>query len=215
MKKLIIILAATAQISCGGQSNSKNETFDFAAYEKRMNDDPIRGRFYTKPDGTFVEEIGGSTPVRWETPPKPTFVKVYKEFYSNGNMKRNETYFGKYTRVDISLYYDEKGNMTRKIDENLKFGNIKPNDILRFLEEKQRINIATGEGIFDEEGRETFAAVYIEEKNLWHVEIYKGRPFTASEMHEIMKTSFGEPNDWKSFEYEIDGETGEITVVSD
>jgi len=206
--------------ACNGQTKKKEmltqnknimiEKFDFIEYEKRVNNDPINGEFYTKPDGTLVEEINSTNPVRWEIPPKPSFVKVYKEFYPNGNMKREETYIGKITKTGISLYYDEKGNITKKVDEDSKFGKIRQKDILVFLEGKKRINIETGEGIFDERGNFMYNIAYNEETNLWYVTIPQGRPYTAIEMSEIMKNSIGEPSDWKPFEYVINGTTGEI-----
>jgi hypothetical protein len=190
--------------------NNMTETFDFIEYEKRINNDPVNGRFYTKPDGTLIEEINSANPVRWEIPPKPSFVKVYKEFYPNGNIKRKETYFGKYTKVDTSLYYDKKGNINKKTDENNKFGKIKPENILSFLEEEKQINIKTGGGIFNSEGEAAFEIVYNKKKNEWYITILKGRPFTAAELREIMEKSIGEPDDWTSLEYVIDGETGKI-----
>jgi len=219
MKNQIIILSAVTVFSCSGQATNRNatqnnmvETFDFAEYERRVNNDPENGASYMKPDGTLVEEnySSGKWAVRWEIAPKPTFVKVYKEFYPNGNMKRKETYFGQRTMVDTSLYFDEKGNLTKTVDENSKFGKIKPEDILRFLEEKNRIDIETGEGVFDTENHETFEALYNEDNNVWHVTIVQGRQYTPVEMLEIMKNSKGDPNHWKPFRYEIDGNTGEV-----
>jgi hypothetical protein len=226
MNKSIIILGIIACIvnGCSGQTKNKLtenkdnmiETFDFIEYEKRVHNDPVNGDRYTKSDGTLVEEINCANPVRWEMSPRPTFVKVLKQFYSNGNMKRKETHFGQHTRVDTSLYYDEKGNLIKTVDENKKFGKIKPEDILRFLESKKRINIETGEGVFDVDNHEMFKVIYNEKKNVWYITIWKGRPYTAIEMDEIMaKIDIGEPNDWKPFKYTIDGNTGEVISANE
>ncbi|MDR1123070.1 MAG: hypothetical protein LBL61_00285 [Elusimicrobiota bacterium] len=207
------------EITMAGNNPPQNgdnmiETFDFTEYEKRINNDPANGWFYTKPDGTLVEEINSANPVRWEMPPKPSFVKVYKEFYPNGNIKRKETYFGKYTKVDTSLYYGKKGNLKKKIDENKKFGKIKPEDVLSFLEEKKHINLKTGEGAFDSMGEAEFEIVYNKKKNVWHITMRKGRLLTYEEMLERIREMgrdggpVGEPNEWTSVVYIIDGETG-------
>jgi hypothetical protein len=100
--------------------------------------------------------------------------------------------------------------MRREVNEDAKFGKIKPNDILKFLESKNVINLQTGEGVFDSEDNFTFKIVYDEKKNIWYVTIHKGRPFTESEMFQIMETGRGEPSGWKPFEYVIDGNTGEV-----
>jgi hypothetical protein len=214
----ILIAAAASLISCGGQ-NKKNisikdkeemtEKFDFKAYEERTKNDPFYGDVYVKDDGTIVEEIAGDRPVRWEIPPPPSFIKVYKEFYKNGDLSVQKSVMGEHLEVGISVYYDEKGQKS-EVNEDAKFGKIKPDDILKFLADKKRINLQTAEGVFDLENNFTFKMVYNEEKNTWHVIIDKGRPYTAVEMSKIMETGRGEPNDWKSFEYVINGETGEV-----
>jgi len=221
---ILLILKFLSYSSCGENSiqktkeNTPIETFDFIEYNKRVNNDPNNGRFYTKEDGTYVEEIvvgNKKRTVRWETPPKPSFFKFYKEFYPNGNIKSIEILFGKFTKIGISSYFNREGKIIKEIDENVKFGKIKPKDILKFLENKNRINIETGEGIFDKENKETFKIVYNEEKNIWFVTIIKGRYYTESEMLEIMKNSRGDPNIWRPFNYEIDGETGELISIEE
>lgn len=224
LKILYLILLAFFVYACNRQTkknetltqseNSMIEKFDYIEYERRINNAPMEGNYYFKLDGTFVEEMLGSNneyAIRRETPPKPSFVKIYKEFYMNGNIKSKETRFGEYTKVDISLYYDEQGNITKKVDENRKFSKIKPEDILRFLEEKKRINLETGEGVFGEKSKFLFEVVYNEDKDIWFVTIPQGRYYTALEMDEIMKNwDIGEPSEWKQIEYEIDGKTGKV-----
>jgi len=193
--------------------NTPIETFNFTEYENRINNDPLNGHSYIKSDGTLIEEIvvgNKKRVVRWETPPKPSFAKIYKEFYPNGNIKSIEMFFGKYTKIGTSLFFNKKGKLKKQIDENKKFDKIKPEDILLFLKEKNRISIETNEGIFDENGNELFEISYNNKKNIWYVTIKKGRLFTDSEMLEIMSKIRGEPGEWKPFEYMIDGKTGEI-----
>lgn len=224
MKKTIylgVFLCLFLCVSCNGQKkenknlNNKNnnemtEKFDFKAYEERIKNDPFNGYKYIKEDGTIVEESDGDRPIRWEVPPPPTFVKIYKEFYKNGDLKTKQSVMGEHLIVGMSVYYDEKGNKS-EVNEDAKFGKIKPDDILIFLENKKRINLQTGEGVFDSENDFTFKATYDEKKNIWHVAICHGRPYTIDEMFEIMKDlGGGEPDDWKPFEYIIDGNTGEI-----
>ena len=196
--------------SCQNNKNNMVEKFDFKAYEERTKNNSFDERAYTKEDGTIVEESDGNTPTIWETPPKPTFVKIYKEFYKNGKLKKQFTLMGERLKIDTSVYYGIFGCKI-VVDENKKFGKIKPNDILKFLEDKGRINLQTGEGVFDWKGGFAFRIVYQKNKNIWYITIPEGRLYTPDEMHIIMSTlPFGEPNEWKSFEYAIDGTTGEL-----
>lgn len=175
----------------------KTEKFDFAAYEERIALDPLYGDSYVRQNGTLVEESVEKLPVRWEVSPQQPFYVSYKEFYSNGNLKKHERFFGRYTKVGVSAYYNKTGKLQKEIDEGKKFGKIKPEDIIDFLE-KKKIDAAE------------FEAVYNKKKNIWYITIPKGRPFTDDEMFEIIKKTRGEPNDRKPFEYVIDGNTGEV-----
>lgn len=51
-------------------------------------------------EGGFIENIIHA---------KPSFKKTYKEFYSDGYIKKKEIFVGEKTKIDISEYYDEKG----------------------------------------------------------------------------------------------------------
>ena len=199
--------------SCNGQDkeNSKNklneskmiEKFDFEEYGKResavhtivKNDTVIRMVFLDKNIATYVEN-----------PPKPSFKTIYKEFYSNGNIKKKEIFIGEKTKIDISEYYDENGNV-EKVDENKKFGKIKPKDVLKFLENKKIINLSTSEGRFDENGNPSFEIQYSEKNNTYLITIVNGTPNTGP------FDGMGEPLAFLPIIYQMDGETGKVEEV--
>jgi hypothetical protein len=166
MKTIPVILLAFLLNFCTGQdkkdtlTSKKNnvmiEKFDFEDYYKRMKNNPL-GNSYLKEDGTkiFINGIVGS-PSLYEYPPKPSFLTVYKEFYANGNLKKKETYIGERTKTGISRYYDENGNLIKEVYEDQKFGKIKPQQVLEFLQEKGYIDLKTGKGRADEDGQPVF-----------------------------------------------------------
>ena len=82
----------------------------------------------------FTVNKGGSQD---EMLPLPSFLKIYKEFYANGNLKRKETYIGENVKIGISEYYDEDGVLDKKVNEDAKFGKIKYTDCLAFLDKKE------------------------------------------------------------------------------
>lgn len=164
---------------------------------------------FNKADGTIIsmidfnEKEGG---VQKEILPKPSFKTIYKEFYPNGDIKKKEIYVGERMKIDTSEYYDEKGKI-EKVDENKKFGKVKPNDVLKFLEEKKVINLITGDGRFDEDEHPNFEIVFNPSKNEYIITIMKGKP-NKGPWDEI-----GEPPAFLPTVYKMDGETGKVDEV--
>ncbi len=153
---------------------------------------------------TFLKDNMGTY---LEIPKAPTFITIYKEFYANGYIKRKETYIGEKTKVDISEYYDEYGDV-EKVDENKKFGKIKPIDVLKFLEDKKIINLKTGSGRFLENGQSSFEIQFDEKNKDYIITIVNGRPNTPENFPEI-----GEPLAFIPIIYKMDGETGKVLEV--
>ena len=201
--------------SCNGQDkeNSKNklneskmiEKFDFELYKKTN----FGFENLIKQDGSKVvmidfDSLSGG--VIKEIPPNPSFKTIYKEFYPNGNIKKKEIFIGERTKIDTSEYYDENGN-AEEIDENKKFGKIKPNDVLKFLEKKKIINLSTSEGRFDENRNPSFEIQYNEKKNTYLITIVNGKPNTGP------FDGIGEPLAFLPISYQMDGETGKVEEV--
>lgn len=138
-----------------------------------------------------------------EVPPKPSFKTIYKEFYPNGNIKKKEIFIGERTKIDTSEYYDQDGNV-EKVEENKKFGKVKPEDVLKFLESKTIINISNGSGRYDKDGRPTFEIQFDENKKEYIVTIIEGKANTQP------WDDIGEPVTFLPLIYKMDGKTGKV-----
>ena len=219
MKKNIFLLSIFILTGSQGaeqkESNLHNkdttiiEKFDFEIYNKTNHGSDE----YTLSNGNriysmvFFKNEGGSV---YERLPSPSFLTVYKEYYANGNLKKRETYIGENVKVGTSHYYDEKGNLIKEINEDLKFGKIKPQQVLEFLHEKKYINLKTGEAQVDEDGRSVFK-LYFGEQNkekYWIISIIKGIPNTDPKNF----PEFGEPPAFLPLNYIMDGETGKVKI---
>ena len=185
------------------------EKFDFEIYNKTKNGSDE----YTLSNGNriysmgFLKNKGGFL---YEKLLSPSFLTVYKEYYANGNLKKRETYIGENVKVGTSQYYDENGNLIKEINEDLKFGKIKPQQVLEFLHEKKYINLKTGEAQVDEDGRSVFK-LYFGEQNkekYWIISIIKGIPNTDPKNF----PEFGEPPAYLPLNYVMDGETGKVKI---
>ncbi|WP_146106063.1 hypothetical protein [Apibacter adventoris] len=204
--------------SCQGQEIKKSkpnkkdtamiEKFDFDMYKKTEQGSIT----YTKNDDTeiYMIDFDNEGGFQRERLPSPSFLIVYKEYYANGNLKLKETYIGEHVKVGISQYYDEKGNLIKEVNEDQKFGKIKPQQVLEFLQEKGYINLKTGKGRVDEDGRAVFE-LYFGEQNkekYWIISIVKGIPNTDPKNF----PEFGEPPAFIPLNYVMDGETGKVKI---
>ena len=119
------------------ENQVEREKFDFELYKKtnngetpykRKNGNVILSFVFEKGEGGYIEERMNIIP----------YYTVLKEYYSDGSIKLKETYIGQGTKTGISEYYDKKGRVTR-INEDKKFGKIKPSDVLKFIEKTYQI----------------------------------------------------------------------------
>ena len=143
-----------------------------------------------------------------EYSPAHDFYVVGKTFYPNGSLHSKGRSFG---RVPIGIYeeYDEAGNLIKMVDEDKKFGKIKPKDIVELLEKEGWFNRETGENkITEKEVLPTTGEFYRE--IIKYVRI-----------RYVPKQATGERSYWEiAIEprfmmwittYIVDGETGEFT----
>lgn len=205
IKSLTMVLLLSL-VACKGQNkNTMVEKFDFEVYRKTE----YGLKRYVKNDDfciigmEFTEEKGGSQD---EFFPLPSFKKIYKEFYANGNLKRKETYIGENVKIGISEYYDEDGKLNKKVNEDDKFGKIKYTDCLDFLEKKGVVDLKTGKGRENENQSAVFELDYSESHNIWYITLIEGKP-----MQFPPQGSIGEPSGWIPIVYKMDGETGKVT----
>ena len=156
MKIYIYILSSLLVFGCKTQRkgyefnllNDKFETFNYSEFERQnkkyqgIDKDGFEEEF-TFDDGTKVLADNEEMFVL----PKKDFYVGYKTFYKNGNIKEKGHYFGlfelnvKSIKIGKWYYFDERGNLIRTVDEELKFGNFSSQDILNFLENKKYINL--------------------------------------------------------------------------
>ena len=143
-----------------------------------------------------------------EYSPAHDFYVVGKTFYPNGSLHSKGRSFG---RVPIGIYeeYDEAGNLIKMVDEDKKFGKIKPKDIVELLEKEGWFNRETGENkITEKEVLPTTGEFY--RAIMKYVQI-----------RYVPKQATGERSYWKIVieprfmmwitTYIVDGETGEFT----
>ena len=143
-----------------------------------------------------------------EYSPAHDFYVVGKTFYPNGSLHSKGRSFG---RVPIGIYeeYDEAGNLLKVVDEDKKFGKIKPKDIVELLEKEGWFNRETGENKITE--KEVLPTT-----GVFYREIIK-----YVQIRYVSKQATGEKSYWKiAIEprfmmwittYIVDGETGEFT----
>jgi hypothetical protein len=202
--KNIILMLLISLLACKGQNKKVMiEKFDFEVYSKRKSAVHLFYKNDTLFEMVFNEKRGGHVNI---IPPKPSFFKIYKEFYSNGNLKKKETYVGENVKIGISQYYDEDGTLDKTVNEDEKFGKIKYTDCLNFLEKKGYIDIKTGNGREDKDGRAVFEFYFNDEngKKAWIISIIKGRP------NDQIPSGIGEPLDALPLNFIMDGETGKV-----
>ena len=180
------------------------ERYDFEATKNGTID------VITEQDGWILEKssMWPSGPFYDEYAPAKDFYKIQKCFYPSGTMRSKIVLFG---GVAIGIYeeYDKVGNLLKVVDEDKKFGKIKPEDIVELLEKEGWFNRETGENkITEKEVLPTTGEFYRE--IIKYVQI-----------RYVPKQATGEKSYWEiAIEprfmmwittYTVDGETGEFT----
>ena len=133
----------------------------------------------------------------------------YKEYYRNGYLKSSEKKVGDYVYIGQRLIYDKKGNLTI-IDEDKKFGKIKIDYIMNFLQGKGIIDLKTGEGWYDKKNSysSTYYLYFEEDKigKYWIIIYLRYERLDPKNP----KLKYKEEPAHISFTWLIDGETGAI-----
>lgn len=195
------------------------EKFDFELYEKESK---VSEGHYVKPNGNIVlgigwrqigydydKSVGGYIQ---EQSSKIPFIRIYKTFYIDGYIKEKRYILGEYLNIGTSEYYDKYGKLTQ-FNEDTKFGKIKPNDVLEFIEKQGIINLKTGEGFFIGHSNDAQLSFYIsfgkprdfKLKNNYYIIGLKNKGKSSE-----IDTTGGEPPVANDLIYYMDSETGKV-----
>ena len=181
------------------------ERYDFEA-TKNGTDAAI-----VEQDGWLIEKssMWPSGPFYNEYAPAKDFYKIHKWFYPSGTMRSKIVLLG---GVAIGIYeeYDEAGNPIKVVDEDKKFGKIKPKDIVELLEKEGWFNRETGENKITEKEVLPITGVFYREiiKYTRITYIPQERSQTGRAYWRIRIN----PRFWgHTTIYVIDGDTGEFT----
>ena len=139
---------------------------------------------------------------------------VVKYFYPNGAIKSKANWLG-FVRFGTYEEYDENGNCIKKVNEDKKFGGIRRENIVRFLEKEGWFNRKTGENkVAEESPLKTDGSFYRE------IIRYIDISFVEARYDQYGKEI--EPPEWSIVinsyssvhvtEYKINGNTGECKV---
>lgn len=136
----------------------------------------------------------------------PEFYKIRKTFYIDGFIKSKgldmgaisrEGGFGYGIKIGLWYYFDDKGKLTKTVNEDEKFGKFGYNELLHFLDKEHVINIRTGEN------REELKVFFDEIEKFWIVEVYNKVKAHIENGERDIDTKDG-------FGYKIDGHTGKV-----
>ncbi|WP_368656466.1 hypothetical protein [Porphyromonas macacae] len=187
------------------QQSREVERYDFEATKNGTID------VITEQDGWIIEKSSmySSGPLYDEYAPAKDFYKIQKKFYPNGILRRKTPLFGGVV-IGIREEYDREGNLIKVVDEDRKFGKIKPRDIVELLEKEGWFNRETGENKVTEEAvLPTTGAFYraiIKHLDINYVLPERSRTGRSYWHIEIEPRFFGYVTT-----YIIDGETGEFS----
>lgn len=226
MKWIIVtVLFAGFGFACKAQDDStmvqahgEIEKYDFAATENGT-----KGvRFMRGQTLVIIGKIssGGITN---EYAPACDFYTTYKTFHPNGMLREKGCYYFRTVAFGEWEYYNEHGDLINTINEDTKFGKIKPQDIISLLEKEDWFDRKTGAN------KLLYAPEYILNKDSTYTVInppnFRTDGYFTYEINRWMDVSFDssngytqwfvsiEPtaiNNWTWTIYKIDGDTGEF-----
>ena len=157
---------------------------------------------------------------QWEYAPAKDFYMIVKSYHSNGILKSYCQYLG-HVPFGIRRVYDTDGNLIERVDEDAKFGNLKPQDIVDFIERQGLINRETGSVLFNRPRyasdtiRKTDGTFYISVIYRYHLEIFFSPANHSEDGKEIKPPRWSisyikDPD--KEIEYLVDGNTGKYEI---
>ncbi len=169
---------------------------------------------YDTPKDTFIQKDDWVIET-WTTPmaqkeyaPAKDFYMIQKIFHENGMIESRGKLLGN-VPFGIWEYFDENGQLIKTIDEDAKFGKIKPSDLVDIIEKVGWINRGTGETCIVKGPLKTDGSFYA--TIIRKLDIYYNPAQYSENGKEI------EPSIWSfsyryhstSISYSVNGNTGE------
>ena len=182
------------------------ERYDFEATKNGTDAVIVEQDGWKIEKGSILEKYGATYN---EYAPAKEFYQIQKWFYPSGSMRTKTSFLGD---VVIGIYeeYDEEGNLIKVVDEDKKFGKIKPKDIVELLEKEGWFNRETGENKITEKEvlptTEVFYREIIKYTRITYVPQERSRTGRAHWRIRINPRFLG-----YTTIYVVDGDTGEFT----
>lgn len=219
--RLSFLFLLLLSITCKGQPIER-EKFDFELYKKYEEN----GYHYIRENGNIIITMGKDTTFKKkgvieetyfqeELVHKYPYYSIYKEFYEDGYIKKQMMSVGTYTHIGKTLLYDRKGSLTI-IDEDKKFGKIKIDYVMNFLQKKGIIDLKTGAGWYDSEFDLNYSLEFEKEKGkkYWIVTKKKGERFDPEKhkLPEVIEGVIITPKEYIPYVWYIDAKTRQVYV---
>jgi hypothetical protein len=136
-----------------------------------------------------------------EYPPDSSYYYIRKIFYENGHLKEAGELIPPSLKIGIWYYYRENGCLIKTVNEDVRFGKVKPEDILNFAKKNQRFAdadvyynvIVKQRAGFSLEIKSASTIVYEEDEKLWILRLF-GYPGRTT--------------------YKIDGDSGDVKYIT-
>ena len=182
------------------------ERYDFEATKNGTDAVIVEQDGWKIEKGSILEKYGATYN---EYAPAKEFYQIQKWFYPSGSMRTKTSFLGD---VVIGIYeeYDEEGNLLKVVDEDKKFGKIKPKDIVELLEKEGWFNRETGENkITEKEVLPTTGVFYREIIKYTRITYVPQERSRTGRAHWRIRIN---PRFWgRTTIYVVDGDTGEFT----
>ena len=195
----------------------EREKFDFKIYtEYKKLGYYVRenGNIITSMGSTFLisDEIDEEVYIQSELVHKYPYYKISKIFSVDDGYIRMETkYAGGHLKFGKQFIYDKKGRLTI-VDQDKKFGKIKLDYIMSFLQDKGIINLKTGAGWYNKYFELSYAIDFIEEDKVWEIVQVEAEPYDPKK-HGVPQEIKGVAiclKDYVDIVWYIDGEIGQV-----
>ena len=140
------------------------------------------------------------------------YYRITKIFSVDDGYIRMETkYAGGYLKFGKQFIYDKDGKLTI-VDQDKKFGKIKLDYIMSFLQDKGIINLKTGAGWYNKDFDLNYAIDFFEEEKIWEIVLAETEPYDPKK-HGVPQEIKGVAiclKDYVNIVWYIDGETGQV-----
>lgn len=205
MKKILLtLLLINTLVSVFAQI--KTDTIMIEKFNYEATHEGTVDTFFLKDN--WLIDIWSKSMLQMEYAPAKDFYMILKKYHLNGIIESRGKFLGN-VRYGIWEFFDENGKLIKTVDEDAKFGKIKPSDLVDIIEKVGLINRETGENCIVESPLKTDGTFYAE--IIRKLDIYF-TPAQYSEKGEEIKPpmwSFGYLYFSTMITYQVNGNTGE------